>query len=53
MFVGDTVYPVLEVDELPPNRSTGVLGLRSTVHNQNGVMVLEGRHRYLLRKRTP
>jgi len=52
VFVGDTLYPVLEVDELAPNRSTGVLGLRSTVHNQAGVMVLEGRHRYLLRKRS-
>ena len=51
VFVGDTVYPALEVDELSPNRSTGVVGLRSTVHNQNGVMVLEGRHRYLLSKR--
>jgi len=53
VFVGDTVYPVLEVDELAPNRWTGVVGLRSTVHNQTGVMVLEGRHRYLLRKRSP
>jgi acyl dehydratase len=51
VFVGDTLYAVLEVDELTPNRSTGVLGLRSTVHNQNGVLVLEGRQRYVLRKR--
>jgi acyl dehydratase len=51
VFVGDTVYPCLEVDELTPNRSTGVVGLRSTVHNQKGVLVLEGRHRYLLRRR--
>jgi acyl dehydratase len=49
----DTVYPCLEVDELSPNRSTGVLGLRSTVHNQHGVLVMEGRHRYLLKKRQP
>ncbi len=52
VFVGDTLYPALEVDELSPNRSTGVVGLRSTVHNQSGIMVLEGRHRYLLSKRT-
>ena len=51
VFVGDTLYSALEVDELSPNRTTGVVGLRSTVHNQNGVLVLEGRHRYLLRKR--
>jgi acyl dehydratase len=51
VLLGDTVYPCLTVDELLPNRTTGVIGLRSTVHNQNGVMVMEGRHRYLLRKR--
>jgi acyl dehydratase len=51
VFVGDTLYASLEVDEIAPNRSTGVIGLRSTVHNQGGVLVLEGRHRYLLRKR--
>lgn len=51
VFAGDTLYPALEVDELTANRTTGVIGLRSTVHNQHGTMVLEGRHRYLLRKR--
>ena len=51
VFVGDTLYPALAVDELTPNRSTGVLGLASTVHNQRGVLVLEGRQRYLLRRR--
>ncbi|WP_421995454.1 MaoC family dehydratase [Roseococcus sp.] len=53
VVVGDTLYPCLEVDELSTNRTTGVVGLRSTIHNQAGVMVLEGRHRYLLRRRTP
>jgi acyl dehydratase len=51
VLLGDTLYPCLVVDELAPNRSTGVLGLRSTVHNQRGVLVMEGRQRYLLRKR--
>lgn len=51
VFAGDTVYPCLEVDELTPGRTTGVVGLRSTVHNQNRILVLEGRHRYLLRRR--
>lgn len=51
VIAGDTLYPALEVDELTPNRSTGVIGLKSTVHNQKGVLVLEGRHRYLLRRR--
>jgi len=51
VFVGDTLYAALEVDELAPNRSTGAVGLRSTVHNQRGELVLEGRQRYLLRRR--
>ncbi|MBN8926848.1 MAG: dehydratase [Rhodospirillales bacterium 69-11] len=52
VFAGDTLYPALEIDELTPNRSTGVLGFRSTVHNQRRELVLEGRQRYLLRRRT-
>jgi acyl dehydratase len=51
VFAGDTLYAALEVDELTPNRSSGVVGLRSTVHNQHRVLVLEGRQRYLLRRR--
>lgn len=50
VFVGDTLYPTLEVDEVTPGRTTGVVGMRSTVHNQDGVLVLDGRHRYLLRR---
>ena len=51
VFAGDTLYPVLEINELSPNRTTGVVGLRSTVHNQRREMVLEGSQRYLLRRR--
>ncbi len=51
VFAGDTLYPALTLDELTPNRSTGVVGFRSSVHNQRGELVLEGRQRYLLRRR--
>ena len=51
VFVDDTLYPALEVDELTPGRTTGVVGFKSTIHNQKRVLVLEGRHRYLLRRR--
>lgn len=50
VVAGDTLYPALEVDELTPGNTTGVVGFRTTVHNQDGILVLEGRHRYLLRK---
>ncbi len=52
VFVGDTLYAALTVDDVTPQRTTGVLGLASTVHNQHGVLVMEGRQRYLLRRRT-
>lgn len=51
VFAGDTLYPTLEIDELAPNRTTGVVGLRSTVFNQRRELVLEGHQRFLLRKR--
>ena len=51
VYAGDTLYPELETVELTPGRSTGVIGLRATVHNQAGELVLEGMHRYLLKKR--
>jgi len=51
VFVGDTLYAAPEVDEITPQRTTGVVGLRSTVHNQKGDLVMDGRQRYLLRRR--
>jgi acyl dehydratase len=51
VFAGDTVYPALEIDELTPNRTTGVVGLKTTVHNQRRELVLEGRQRFLIKRR--
>ena len=51
VYVGDTLYPALTIDEVTPGRTTGVVGMRTTVHNQNRVLVLEGRQRYLLRRK--
>lgn len=53
VFAGDTLYPALEVTEITPQRTTGILGLRSTVHNQRGELAMDGTQRYLLRKRPP
>lgn len=36
VFADDTIYPALEVTELVPGRSTGVVTLKSTVFNQQG-----------------
>jgi acyl dehydratase len=51
VYVGDTLYPRLEVSELKPQRTTGLLTCRSTIHNQASELVLEGHQTYLLRKR--
>ena len=51
VYAGDTLYPALEVSELKAQRTTGVLGMRSSVHNQEGILVMEGAQKYLLRKR--
>jgi len=51
VYCGDILHAVLTVTELAPNTSTGVVGLRSTVHNQRRELVLEGTQRWLLRMR--
>ncbi len=49
VYAGDTLYPALTVTELKPQRTTGVVTMQATVHNQDDALVLEGRHVYLLR----
>jgi acyl dehydratase len=51
VYADDTIYPALEVTELVPGRSTGVVTLRSTVHNQRRELVLEGVQKFLIRRR--
>ena len=53
VYAGDTLYPAIEIVELLPNRTTGVVAMKSTVHNQKGVLVMEGTQRYLVRRRPP
>lgn len=49
VFPGDTLYPALTIIELTPQRTTGLVTMRATVHNHAGELVLDGAHRYLLR----
>lgn len=48
-YPGDTLHPCLEITELKPQRTTGVVTMRATVDNQRGERVLDGEHVYLLR----
>ncbi|MGO1118852.1 MaoC family dehydratase [Rhodovibrionaceae bacterium A322] len=47
----DTLYPELEIVELIPQNTTGVIVMRATIHNQKDKLVFEGTHRYLIKKR--
>lgn len=49
VFPGDTLYPALTIDELTRQRTTGIVGMRASVHNQKRELVLDGTHRYLMR----
>ena len=49
VFPGDTLYPALEITELTRQKTTGIVAMRATVHNQKGELVLDGVHRYLMR----
>jgi len=51
VYVGDTLYCSLTVAELTPQRTTGVVTLRSQVLNQRAVVVMDGLQKYLLLKR--
>jgi acyl dehydratase len=51
VYVGDTLYPMLTITDLVPGRTTGVVVMRATINNQDGNLVMEGEHRYLLRRR--
>ena len=49
VYAGDTLYCSLTVTSLERQRTTGVVTMRSTAHNQRGELCLEGTQRYLLR----
>ena len=51
VYCGDTLYAAVEIVALNEQRTTGVMVCGVTVHNQDGVLVLEGEQKYLLRKR--
>lgn len=50
VYPGDTLYPALEIVELKPQRTTGVVVMAARVHNQDRELVLEGQHTYLLKR---
>ena len=53
VYPGDTLDPALAITSLTPQRTTGIVAMRASVHNQDGVLVLDGVHRYLVKLRRP
>src|SRR6201996_6919428 len=49
VFPGDTLHPALTITELVPQKTTGIVAMRATVHNQRGELVLDGVHKSLMR----
>ncbi len=50
MYAGDTLYPHLKISNLECGRTTGVVSLASTVHNQRQELVMEGVQKYLIKR---
>ncbi len=51
VYAGDTLYPELEIIALTAQNTTGIVTMRARVKNRAGELVLDGIHKYLLRKR--
>ena len=51
VHAGDTLYPTLIVGELAAQNTTGVVTMDVTIHNQHGVLVMDGTQKFLLRMR--
>ena len=49
VHAGDTLYPALTITELTRQKTTGIVAMRATVHNQKSELVLDGVHRYLMK----
>jgi acyl dehydratase len=47
---GDTLYSSLTITDLTPQGDKGVVTTKVTIYNQKSELVLEGQHKYLLKR---
>ena len=47
----DTLYPELVISNLISQNTTGIIEMKAQVNNQNNVLVFEGFHKYLVKKK--
>ena len=49
-FVGDTMYPALEIAELTPQGNKGLVTMTILILNQRGETVLSGQQKFVLKR---
>jgi acyl dehydratase len=47
----DTLYPELIVSRLTSQKTTGILEMKALVNNHDNILVFEGYHKYLIKKK--
>ena len=47
----DTLYPELVIMNLIPQNTTGIIEMKAFVKNQKDILVFEGYHKYLIKKK--
>lgn len=50
VHAGDTLYSSLTITDLTPQEDKGIVTTKVTVYNQKSELVLEGQHKYLLKR---
>lgn len=50
VYKNDTLYPELQIINLVPQKSSGIIEMRASIMNQNKDLVFEGIHKYLVKK---
>ena len=48
-YVGDTMYPALEIAELSTHEDKGLVTMAIVIYNQQGELVLSGQQRFILK----
>ena len=51
VYINDTLYPELEIIDLLPQKTTGIIDMRALINNQNKDLVFEGLQKYLIKRK--
>ena len=51
IYIEDTLHPELIVSKLTSQNTTGIIEMKALVNNQDNILVFEGCHKYLIKKK--